>query len=311
MYPSYITNKIKYHLRPRDARLQAEKRKLALKEAFDYECRMVRDKIGRFYLCIPFYVSACENQTSNKERIEWGSLDPGVRTFQTIYSPNHGVAFKIGDKDISRIYRLCLHLDHLISRSANKSAPKRSRRRFKEAADRIRLRIRHLVDEVHWKAIHFLTSTFQNIIIPPFEVNNMVTRKGLQRKIGRVTVRKMLGWRHYGFRMRLMQKASFCGTNVYVCGEEYTSKTCTSCMHIHPTLGGKKMFHCPHCGVRVDRDLVGSRNIFLKNTLIEEQPRLHPLGADIASLEPLRRCRSTPVHSSLQNAVFSYTSLEI
>lgn len=266
MYPTYIKSRIKFHVRPRDARLQGDGTRIPLQETYEYECRMVMDKLGRFYLCIPFYVPAGDNQISNKERFEWGSLDPGVRTFQTIYSPKYGVAFKIGDKDISRIYRLCIHLDRLISRHASVSGNKL---RLRRGIERIRLRIRHLVDEVHWKAIHFLVNNFMNIIIPPFEVQNMVSKKGVQRKIRKETVRKMLGWSHYRFRMRLMQKAPLHDTKVYVCGEEYTSKTCTSCMQIHHTLGGRKMFNCPHCGVKVDRDLVGSRNIFLKNILLE------------------------------------------
>ena len=284
MYPTYIKNKIKFHLRPRDARLQADGRKISFQETYEYECRMIMDKLGRFYLCIPFYVPACDNQTSNHKRDSWASLDPGVRTFQTIYSPTNGIAYKIGDKDISRIYRLCIHLDRLISRHASVLIKKK---RAKRAMERIRLRIGHLVDEVHWKAIHFLVNNFQNIIIPPFQVQNMVSKKGVTRKIRAKTVRQMLGWSHYRFRMRLMQKAPLHGSKVYVCGEEYTSKTCTSCMKIHHTLGGQKIFKCPHCGIKVDRDLVGSRNIFMKNVLVDTKSVYSQQAVNIASLEPM------------------------
>ena len=69
------------------------------------------DKLGRFYLMVPQYEMTCENQTGSD--MAWGSLDPGVRTFQTIYSQTPGVAYKIGDKDSARIFRLCLYLDYL------------------------------------------------------------------------------------------------------------------------------------------------------------------------------------------------------
>jgi putative transposase len=75
----------------------------------------------------------------------------------------------------------------------------------------------------------------------------------------------MLSWRHYTFQQRLLAAAQKRGSTVYIVGEEYTSKTCTSCFELHHKLGGSKVFACPHCGVRVDRDVVGSRNIFLKN----------------------------------------------
>jgi len=46
--------------------------------------------------------------------------------------------------------------------------------------------------------------------------------------------------------------------------EEYTSKTCTKCGHIHKTLGGSKTFRCPKCGYEIPRDFNGSLGIFLK-----------------------------------------------
>ena len=46
--------------------------------------------------------------------------------------------------------------------------------------------------------------------------------------------------------------------------EEYTSKTCSKCGHIHKKLGGSKRFTCPSCGHKLDRDLNGAFNILLK-----------------------------------------------
>lgn len=275
MYPRMLCNKIKYHVRSRDVR-----RGKAVGEIL-YDCRLTLDKLGRFHLCVPQYVPACDNQASSgaaaesdDSREEWGSLDPGVKTFQTVYCPTPGVAFKIGDQDVSRMYRLGRWLDKLISRRASlKGATgpkaKRQRKRLGRALVRAWDRLKHLVQEVHWKTAHFLVTRFKRIIIPPFKVQDMVTR-GPRRRINSVTVRKMLQWSHYAFRMRLMQKAVQHNCTVYVCGEEYTSKACTSCMQIHEKLGGNRNFKCPHCGIRYDRDVGGSRNIFLKNTLLTQ-----------------------------------------
>ena len=251
MYPSFLKNKIKFHTRKFSELPQSVKN----------DCRLVLDRLGRFYLHIPivreYSVQACESQAS-----KWASIDPGVRTFATIYSPTPGVCFKIGDKSISRIQRLCSFLDKLISKTSCASS-KCSQKRMKKAQERMRQRIRHLVDEVHWKTINFLLSKFDHLIVPPFKVSGMV-KKGT-RKINSKSVRQMLSWRFYEFRMRLKTRAEAVGKLVYERGEEYTSKTCTCCQKIKHNLGGAKIYRCMHCHIHYDRDVGGARNIFLKN----------------------------------------------
>jgi putative transposase len=250
MYPTYLKNRIRISIRRRDMAAGAV-------PEFKYTCKLTLDKLGRFYLCVPCHVPACENQASsvNDNKNAWAAIDPGVRVFATVFSPTVGTAYRLADGDMGRITRLCQHLDRLWTL--------RQKRSVRRARARLQNRITHLVDEVHWKVIDFLCNNFQNILIPPFEVSGMVKRGG--RRITKKCVRAMLTWRHYTFRRRLMDKATERGVAVYVMGEEYTTKTCTNCFHQHTTIGGNKMFKCRQCGVKVDRDLVGSRNIWLKN----------------------------------------------
>lgn len=255
MYPTYLKNAIKFFTR-----------KEVANEVF-YDCKLTLDKLGRFYLIIPMLRSpksegACENQTSKEE---WASVDPGVRTFGTLYSPTIGVAFKLGDKDISRIYRLCRHLDKLLGKKI---------RGKNKAIQKLRLRIHHLVDEVHWKVIRFLLDNFKGIIIPPFNTSQMVKKQN--RKISSQTVRKMLTWRHFTFRQRLITKAQEEGVEVFVMGEEWTTKTCTHCLKINHAIKGEKILKCPHCHTTVDRDLGGARSIFTKNISALEKSKALP-----------------------------------
>jgi putative transposase len=55
------------------------------------------------------------------------------------------------------------------------------------------------------------------------------------------------------------------GVQVVEVTEEYTSKTCTKCGRINQKLGGSKVFRCG-CGMVLDRDFNGARNILLKYT---------------------------------------------
>lgn len=252
MYPTFLKNKIKFHTR----------KNRSLPDKLDYDCKLLLDKLGRIYLIIVYHEEACENQTGTKPH-DWCSIDPGVRTMLTVYSPDQGVCFKIGDKDMNRIFRLCKCLDHLISRCAKS---KMQKKKLKIPILRMRMRISNLVTEVHCKSIHLLVNTFNNIIIPSFCVSQMI--KHGNRKLNSKSVRQMVTWRHFGFRQRLIQTAKRYNVNVFVRGEEYTSKTCTHCQNIKHDLNGAKHYKCDNCGLVGDRDACGARNIFLKNTVV-------------------------------------------
>ena len=49
-----------------------------------------------------------------------------------------------------------------------------------------------------------------------------------------------------------------------IVGESYTSQTCTKCGERNKKLGGSRHFKCTKCGLEIDRDINGSRNIFLR-----------------------------------------------
>jgi putative transposase len=187
------------------------------------------------------------------------ALDPGVRTFMTGFDGSRFLEF--GSGDIGRITRLCQHLDDLMSRIAKE--PNRSkRRRMRQAAQRMRTKIRNLVDEAHKQIAHYLTRNYSLIFLPTFETSRMVAKA--KRKIRSKTARAMLTWAHYRFKLTLRHQAEITGTTVVDVTEEYTSKTCTHCGHVHSKLGGSKMFRCPECGFTLSRDWNGAFGIFLK-----------------------------------------------
>ena len=69
------------------------------------------------------------------------------------------------------------------------------RKRMRLAQRRIRKRIRNLVDELHHQCARWLVDNFDLILLPTFEVSQMVKR-GV-RKIRSKSVRSMLTWAHY------------------------------------------------------------------------------------------------------------------
>ena len=93
------------------------------------------------------------------------SLDPGVRTFQTLYDPS-GVIVEVGAKDRSRLYRLCAAAQ---ARRATVHGDGNRRYRMQRAFLRINRNIRRLVSEVHCKLVRFLVDNYAVVLLPAFE----------------------------------------------------------------------------------------------------------------------------------------------
>ena len=62
---------------------------------------------------------------------------------------------------------------------------------MKQAANRMRWKIRDLRDELHYKAARFLVDQFDLILIPTFETSQMVRRE--QRKLRSLFGRQLFG----------------------------------------------------------------------------------------------------------------------
>lgn len=211
---------------------------------------------GRWFLTIPRTVNI---KMPENQRLGVVALDPGVRTFQTYYSPF--ASGKVGCHDFSRVFRLCYRLDKVYSKMS--IADYKGGRRLKKASQKLRWKIRDLIDDLHNKFAYFLVTNFEHIIIPTFETSGMVS------KLHSKTARSMLTWAHYRFKQKLINKAEEYSAKVYEVNEAFTSKTCSYCGRIQ-NIGSKGIFKCK-CGVEVDRDLNGARGIFLR-TLSENLP---------------------------------------
>lgn len=216
------------------------KRTLKQIKNIHYDCRLSFD--GRyFYLLIPYKKET--RKTTNTKTI---ALDPGVRTFQTGYSED--TIIQIDRTELLK--KLKKKLDFLSSQ-----------RKYKYKRMKTQHRIRHVVDDLHWKTITFLTKHYQHILLPHFDSQGMM---GKNRKVNR----DLNLLKHYLFQCRLKEKVNeIHGLHVYLVNESFTSKTCSLCGTINPFLGSDKIFTCVSgdCKMVMDRDINASRNIFIKH----------------------------------------------
>jgi putative transposase len=236
---------------------------LPTRETIHHDCKLIHTRSGHFYLAVLHEAPA--RATESRRPIV--AIDPGIRTFATGYAPGNdgdGLVFEVGKADVGRIHRLCHHADRLRSKIDAKGA--RNKHRKQRALWRMGERIHNLVAELHWKLANFLCCNFEAVLLPTFGTQRMSARA--TRCLTKRSTRAMLTWSHYAFRQRLVSKAEEYGTQVILCDESYTSKTCGRCGALHFGLGGRKTFHCPHCGATCDRDVNGARNILLRALLV-------------------------------------------
>lgn len=194
------------------------------------------------------------------------SIDPGVRTFLTVYDENK--ITEIG-KDNGKLKKICKEIDMIHSRvdskeyvgnNGNKYIVNAKRRQnLKKALHRKIEYLKNLKRDLHKKSAKYLCDNYSSIILPPFEIQQMASN--LNSRIAR----QMYNLSHYSFREYLINKAKENNINVHIKGEEYTSMTCGRCGALKIDLGEKKEYLCNNCGLIIDRDINGARNVMLKN----------------------------------------------
>jgi transposase len=238
-------------------------------------------KTGEFSICIPVEVADRRPDTQGaavttttesiiERDMHIASIDPGIKTFATVYDHGrqrivecggHGGRKDGSGKGIELLGWLARKVSRLES-AATRAPCARSRRRIKALAQRIRDRMRNLVDEMHKKIALWLCREYSVVLLPKFEPSKLSRRK--TRSMAKRSVRKMLALAPYRFRAYLLHKAREYGTRVSICNERWSSKTCTACGRVkHDLKLTDRVYKCAHCKAVYDRDAGAARNILI------------------------------------------------
>ena len=118
-----------------------------------------------------------------------------------------------------------------------------------------------------------LVRRFDRIAIEDLNVAGMARNRSLAKSISET------GWGE--FRRQLTYKAEWYGRELVVINRWYpSSKTCANCGHLLSTLSlGTRVWTCPDCGSRHDRDVNAAKNILVAAGLVETQ---NACGADVS-----------------------------
>lgn len=239
MYTTYMSSVIK-----------VDKRSLnGIKlDAITHYARLKKEN-NEWFLCVPF--DAQGDDKVMKERT--CALDPGVRKFQVIYSEDQVVSIEPNKEKVKRIYAT---LDKFQELRDNKLIRQRS---YDKKRCRTQAKLTNMIDDMHYKTISYLTKNYTSILLPSFETQDMVQGKKLHSKVKR----DMLNFSFYKFKQRLIHKCTLIKhCNVTIVNEAYTSQTCGYCGNLKKT--SNENICCDVCNKVFDRDINGSRNIYIK-----------------------------------------------
>ena len=264
-------------------------KEIVKKYPLNKECKLQYDVVLNKYF---FIVVFEDKEKIIKNRKEVVALDPGEKIFNYFYS--NELEGKMGDEMRIKIigwYRLIKKYQSAIDKKKNKNGKKiRNIKSLKNKKKKLYLKIKGYVNEVHKKSAKFLCENYLNILIPEFKTKPMISKhqikseterikriknkeegkkeiKNLKKKIKLSSeVKFVLSMQsHNKFKEYLKAVAKRYKTNIYEVDESFTSQCCTSCGVLSKEYDKKRMKTCKCCGLKIDRDTNGSRNIYLKS----------------------------------------------
>ena len=269
--------------------------KIAEKYKFNHDCKLQYDYLlKKYYLCVVFNT----NLINKENRHNIVACDPGERTFNVFYS--NELIGKLGDNMRIKILnwqRKIRKYQSILDKNENKDGNKiRNKKKLKKRIHLLYLKIKGYVNEIHKKTAHFLCNNFENILLPEFKTKPMISNKKIEeesKKIKEIAnkedakkklrelqkrikmskeIKFVLSMQsHYKFKKYLKDLSKKYGTMVYDCTEDYTSQCCTNCGIISNIYETYRTKTCKACNSNIDRDINGSRNIYLKNINSLEQ----------------------------------------
>lgn len=203
-----------------------------------------------YYLYVPEEIE--EEEIDNRKKII--SLDPGLRTFMTGITENKVV--EIGNNINKTMDKYIKRKEEIQNK---KEIPKKIRSKIIKNCNK---KINNVMDEIHWKSINYLTLNYSKILIGNMStkriINNENNLSPNMKKIANII-------KLYEYRNRLKYKCNSRGVKFKCVDEKYTSKMCGMCGNIKEDLGSSKIYSCDQCGMKIGRDINGSRMIYIKS----------------------------------------------
>jgi len=226
----------------------------------DSDCIIQKDGFN-YYILIP---KEKEFIIDKEKKYDIVSLDPGVRTFQSFYTPDGSVG-DLGNQQLkNKIMKYENKIDTLksisqkIKNKGTNSKIKRKLMKIEKRCFKLKTKASNIIKDFQWKISSFLCKTYKTILLPVFKSQEL--KNNLNSKNNRLL--DILS--HFKFQEKMKYQAIKYGCDLKIVTEEYTTKTCGRCGCINNFIGCSKIFWCNKCNITLERDYQAARNILIK-----------------------------------------------
>lgn len=189
--------------------------------------------------------------TETSELFNSCGIDPGLKTFLTVYNPEKE-CIKIMNRDNTK------KLSRLINKKISLMKLKRTRI-VSKAILRNNSKIYNNVKELHYKTARLLCKSYNNIYLGKLSTQSIV--KGNLTSFDKHFAHALS---HFTFSQILENKCNEFNKKLYYVDESYTSKTCGMCGSMYD-VKLSRVYSCDNCLQQYDRDMNAARNILIKN----------------------------------------------
>ena len=232
----------------------------------NHDVRIKKRVNGKFVLQIPCDPIYTRKQIEETPDAMCG-IDPGGRSFNTIYDPSNVKCFQVGiekDKAQIKIYEQQIDRAHFnLTKAIEKKQVQAKENRITQLK-KLHLKLKTFVHHIHLALSSELVANYKHVALGKLDVSPIV-KKDRPNPLNRKSNRQLLCWRHYQFRQRLLNRAIGTNCNVIIQDEAYTSQQCGRCGYRNKSLGSSLTYECPKCDYETHRDVNGARNILLKS----------------------------------------------
>ena len=208
-------------------------------------CTIQRTRTGKWYASIVVDTSRPKNLPKTGKI---AGLDMGLKTF-IMASDGHKIPrqrfFKTDERALARAQRKFSKFPRTIQ------SPEKNRAR--RVVTRVHERIRNRRNDFCHQTAKRLVHRYDFMAVEDLNVKGMLEQKKYSKSIADASWAQLL--------QRLSCKAEEAGKTVVAVDPRNTSQQCSQCLAIVPKDISVRVHSCPHCGLRIDRDLNASRNI--------------------------------------------------
>lgn len=205
-------------------------------------CTVRRTSTGKWFVTI-----TCEvEQGPLPESTEQVGIDVGLHAFATLSTDDvidNPRFFRKEEAALAKAQRR-------LAKEA-KGTPERAKRR--KVVARVHERIANRRNDFAHQNSRRIVNRFGFISVEDINVNRMIHNHCLAKSIADAA------WS--GFLQYTTYKAEWAGRRIVAVNPAYTSQQCSGCGHRQPMPLSERTYHCPCCGLVIDRDLNASLNI--------------------------------------------------